>query len=188
MVNRLFTTPQLNRLWGKYYKWKYGRSYHVENGGVGSGIKGHRTPRKDGNVESKKDDGNNDNVKYDKKRIDKDITKDIADYYQKHYQGTSIKKEPINEIKFTGKGRHELRKLPHNVMIKKELIPHLREMINKSKIIELKKGLTHIRKDDIQNFSRFKTKMKGHDVEILTGESKKDGNLFYDYFVDKDKK
>jgi hypothetical protein len=151
------------------------------NGGVGSGIKGHRTYKP---------------LKIKERNLPKyrnitELRQYLSNYYNKKYKGDSVKQKELGEISFTKTGKHEIRKISKNMSLKYKLVPFIKQMIKKGEIKELDKKLKHIRKDDITSFSKINTKVdlksKIYNANILVGKSESKGNIFYDYFVDRKK-
>lgn len=137
--------------------------FSLNNGGVGSGIKGHTTAKENKTISIK----GNELGEY--KDI-KELREKAKNYYKEHFQGTIIKRNDIGEIRFSRRGIEETINKATDDYEALQLIPHLQEIIETSKILNKEKP-NHERKDITDHFLSLQNKVningKEKTVEIL---------------------
>lgn len=115
----------------------------------------------------------------------KELRQKAKDYYSTHFQGKTVHKEGLGEIRFSGKGIKET--ISHSNEDKLKLVPSIKDIIEHGKIGDIEKP-KHPRKDGMVEFIPIKTTVEfGNDkkraVEVLIGKDE-NGNLYYDLFTD----
>lgn len=145
----------------------------VENGGKGSGIKGHTTPRP---------------VIIDSRRRFKDykaLSDSARNFYKNNIQGKSINKEIIGKIKFLKKGIDEtIRKgAPEYIFKLKDIIKTGK--VDKPELLYKERKDTELPFDRIKNTVRYKNQIKNVLIKI---RNKKDGTKDFYLIRSDDKK
>lgn len=119
----------------------------------------------------------------------KELRQKAVDYYKEHLQGKPAHRDDIGEIRFTRKGMEKSRSFSGNPD-KLLMFPAIRDIIETGKLGR-EEAIDHSRNDDIVAFipisSTVNFKGKPREVELLLGKDR-NGNLYYDLFLEKRQK
>lgn len=119
----------------------------------------------------------------------KELRQKAVDYYKEHLQGKPAHRDDIGEIRFTRKGMEKSRSFSGNPD-KLLMFPAIRDIIETGKLGR-EEAIDHSRNDDIVAFipisSTVNFKGKLREVELLLGKDR-NGNLYYDLFLEKRQK
>lgn len=119
----------------------------------------------------------------------KELRQKAVDYYKEHLQGKPAHRDDIGEIRFTRKGMEKSRSFSGN-QDKLLMFPAIRDIIETGKLGR-EEAIDHSRNDDIVAFipisSTVNFKGKPREVELLLGKDR-NGNLYYDLFLEKRQK
>lgn len=119
----------------------------------------------------------------------KELRQKAVDYYKEHLQGKPAYRDDIGEIRFTRKGMEKSRSFSGNPD-KLLMFPAIRDIIETGKLGR-EEAIDHSRNDDIVAFipisSTVNFKGKPREVELLLGKDR-NGNLYYDLFLEKRQK
>jgi hypothetical protein len=115
----------------------------------------------------------------------KELRQKAKDYYSTHFQGKTVHKEGLGEIRFTKRGIKET--VSHSNDDKLKLVPFIKEIILKGETGEAEKP-KHPRNDGIVEFIPIKATVEfGSDkkraVEVLISKDSR-GDFYYDLFTD----
>lgn len=114
----------------------------------------------------------------------KELRQKAKEYYKQHFQGRTVHKEGLGDIRFSKTGIDET--ISHSNEDKLKLVPFIKEIILNGEAGE-EEDPKHPRKDGIVKFIPIKTTVKLNDksraVEVLIGKDDR-GKLYYDLFTD----
>lgn len=155
----------------------------IDNGGAGSGIKGHHTNREDKtNIITIK--GN----ELDNYKNIKELRQRAKEYYKHNIQGSVVERNDIGKIKFSRRGIEETIYQAKDDIEALQLIPYLPQIIKTATILN-KEMPNHKRKDKVDHFisliNNININGKNKNVEVLLKHE--DGYWHYCLYLNKDR-